>query len=65
MVNVNEKKAAEILDVAVQTLRNWRFLQRGPDYLRLGRCIRYRVDDLENYVERNKVNPEGSIQTEN
>jgi len=58
MVNVNEKRAAEMLGVAVQTLRNWRCLQKGPAYIKIERCVRYQIDDLHGYIERHKINPE-------
>ncbi len=44
----NEVTAAEKLCVAVQTLRNWRHVRKGPAYIKIGRAIRYRVEDLEN-----------------
>ncbi|MBL7180280.1 MAG: helix-turn-helix domain-containing protein [Desulfobacterales bacterium] len=55
---VNEVRAAEILSVAVQTLRNWRFQKKGPAYLKISRCVRYKLDDLERYVESKRVDPE-------
>ena len=49
---VKEFKAAEILCVAVQTLRNWRHQRKGPPYLVVGkRGIRYEVDDLRSYID--------------
>lgn len=49
---VDEKKAAKFLDVAVQTLRNWRCQRRGPSYVKMSqRAIRYRMDDLVKYIE--------------
>lgn len=60
-MNVNENRAAAILGLSVQTLRNWRCMCRGPRYVRLGRAIRYNVDDLERYVAQNTICTEGSI----
>ncbi len=56
--SLNEKQAAKILCVAVQTLRNWRHQRRGPIYLKLGRSVRYKYEDMENYIEKKRINPE-------
>jgi hypothetical protein len=52
---VNETEASKILSIAVKTLRNWRFKKRGPDYMKLGKAVRYRTDDLTQYMEENIV----------
>jgi len=54
---VDDKEAARILGFRnVQTLRNWRFQSRGPDYSKIsGKSVRYRVSDLINYAETRKV----------
>ena len=56
---VNEKKVAELIDLGVQTLRNDRHLGRGLPYSKKGRSVRYALDDVEKYMEKNKVRPEG------
>ena len=38
---VKEKKAAAILEVAVQTLRNNRHKRRPPKYIKFGKSVRY------------------------
>ncbi len=57
---VNERKAAECLGLAVQTLRNYRSLGRGPKYVKLGRAVRYRMEDLESFIEAHLVIPRRS-----
>jgi predicted site-specific integrase-resolvase len=59
-MNFNDKEAAKLLGLAVQTLRNWRFLGKGPAYVKLGRRITYRLQDLETYLEQNRIDPERS-----
>lgn len=56
---VGEKKVAEILEQSVQTLRNDRHLNRGIPYTKKGRSVRYALDDVIQYMEENKVHPEG------
>ena len=45
------------LNLEVQTLRNWRFLNRGPAYRKLGRSVRYSLHDVNVWVEARKVIP--------
>jgi predicted DNA-binding transcriptional regulator AlpA len=52
---VNEMEAAAILGYAVQTLRNWRGRSAGPPYVKRGRSIRYRREDLVAWMEKAKV----------
>jgi hypothetical protein len=47
----NEEQAARFLGVTMTTLRRWRHLGKGPEYLKLGtRAIRYEVSALEEFV---------------
>ena len=56
-MNLREGETAKVLGVAVQTLRNWRHLRKGPPYIKLGRAIRYRDEDLLAFLERHRVTP--------
>ena len=47
--------AARFLNMQVKTLRNWRSKKIGPDYIRYGRAIRYRIGDLERFLEERVV----------
>jgi len=47
---VDERHVAAQLQVKPGTLRKWRFLGRGPQFLRVGRSIRYRVEDIESWL---------------
>ena len=47
---LNEAQAAARLNLAVSTLRRWRWAGRGPQFARLGTAIRYRPEDLTEYV---------------
>lgn len=55
---VNDVIAAKILGCSPQSMRNWRFLGRGPAYSRKGRMIRYRVGDLFDFMAAGRVDPE-------
>ena len=53
----DEKEAASVLGVAVQTLRNWRHKRKGPAYLKIGKAVRYRMADLEAYLQECRIDP--------
>lgn len=44
------KDVAEILGVPVATLYQWRYRQKGPRALRVGRHLRYRQQDLQEFI---------------
>ena len=47
---LDEQKASEVLTVKVKTLQAWRVRGDGPNYIKLGRCVRYRLSDLEEFA---------------
>lgn len=47
--------AAKILGMAEQTLRIWRMVSKGPSYIRINRYIRYRREDLDEFVAKRTV----------
>ncbi len=53
---LNEYEVAALIGFAVQSLRNWRFLGRGPSYLKTGRSVRYRLKDVLDWMEMHRVN---------
>lgn len=48
---LRKEAAAEILDVEPRTLDDWRYRGRGPDYVLVGRCVRYEPEALARYIE--------------
>ena len=48
------EEVAEVLNLSVYTLRDWVQYRRIP-FIRLGRCIRFREEDIE------KIQKEGLI----
>lgn len=61
IILINEKEAAEIMSLSRNTLRMWRCRKKGPAYIKLGQGynarVRYKISDLEEFIERNKVQP--------
>jgi hypothetical protein len=60
MSRANEEKfldtesLSEILKIKPGTLRGWRSLGCGPPWYTLGRLIRYRMTDVEKWIEKRK-----------
>jgi hypothetical protein len=58
---LTEKQVAEITARALQTLRNERFLGRGVPYVKVGRSIRYSLEDVVEFMESRKIGTEDSM----
>ncbi len=48
---LTEKEVAKQIKVSLASLRRWRLLQRGPRFLKIGGLVRYRAEDLEQWLE--------------
>jgi Helix-turn-helix domain len=53
---VDERETARLLKRKLQTLRNDRSMKRGLPYIKVGRSVRYSVEDIENYLQAHRVN---------
>ena len=53
-----ERDAAEYLGVSVKTLQRWRYVGRGPAFLKLEKLIRYPQSSLDRYLNSNTRNAE-------
>lgn len=49
---VDTKQAAEYLGLSPVTLTQWRTEDRGPRYVKLERAVRYRLSDLDEWVDQ-------------
>lgn len=52
--NLNEEQTSEALDVKVATLRNWRSQDKGPDYLKIGRSVKYPIDGIHTFINKQR-----------
>ena len=55
--SLTERPAAEYLGLSVRTLQKRRFEGQGPSYLKIGRSVRYRLEDLDAFLEAHRINP--------
>lgn len=49
------KQAADLLGVSDATLAAWRSRRRGPPYVKVGRSVRYELETLREWVQRQRV----------
>ncbi len=47
---MTEAEVAETLRISVRTLQAWRVSGNGPRYAKIGRSVRYRRSDIDNWV---------------
>ena len=52
---IREAAAAALIDSTPATLRKWRHLGKGPEFVRFGRSIRYDVAELDRYIEAHRA----------
>jgi excisionase family DNA binding protein len=49
---LSTKEAARLLDLHPNTLTKWRITGRGPEFVKIGRIVRYRKSTLDSWLER-------------
>lgn len=51
---VDDKEASRILQIPLATLRYWRVVRKGPQWIKIERLVRYDIDDLRAYIAANR-----------
>jgi predicted DNA-binding transcriptional regulator AlpA len=49
---LTETQVSTIFNISINTLRYWRHCGDGPNYIKLGKLVRYHEAELESYVQR-------------
>ena len=52
---ISEAGLAEIAGLSSRTLQKWRLFGHGPAYYRIRGAVRYRLDEVLDYINRGKV----------
>jgi len=47
---LREKEAAQRMGVSVAALRRWRLEGRGPQFVKMERCVGYLLADIQSYL---------------
>jgi hypothetical protein len=55
---LTEKGVKEMTNRALSTLRNDRHLNRGIPYVKIGRSVRYEMDDVLQFMRSRKIQTE-------
>lgn len=57
---LSEKEVSQITGIAKQTLSNKRSMRRGIPYIKVGRLVRYNMNDVVEFMESRKIHTEDS-----
>jgi hypothetical protein len=49
---LTEREAAELLNLSLKKLQADRYARQGVNYVKMGRSIRYRIGDLQSYIDQ-------------
>lgn len=52
------EEVAAYLGISPDTINTFRKQGRGPRYTRVGKLVRYRLEDVEEWLARHTVDPE-------
>jgi len=55
---ISRSEAATYLGVPEKSLAAWAYQGRGPSYFRVGKYARYRLGDLDAWLEARRVSPD-------
>jgi predicted DNA-binding transcriptional regulator AlpA len=47
---LNEYDVARITSLSVASVRRWRLLRQGPKYMKIGAAVRYRPEDVLDWL---------------
>ncbi len=53
----DDKTLAAFLQIPAKTPAQWRYLGRGPAFIRVGRHVRYRESDVTEWLASKTVSP--------
>lgn len=59
MQYLTEKQVSEMTGRALSTLRNDRMYRRGLPYVKLGRSVRYDLEDVRTFMESRRIETSG------
>lgn len=49
---LTETQVSMVFNISINTLRYWRQCGDGPNYIKLGKLVRYDEAELESYLQR-------------
>lgn len=55
---INTRQLSEILQVKPSTIEKARVMKRGVPYIKINRAARYKLSDVYDYIDSNRVETE-------
>ena len=55
---LNEKEVSVLTGLALSTLRNWRFMRKNFQWVKIGRSVRYPRAEVIKFMESRKIKPD-------
>lgn len=55
---LNEHDVARLMSVSLGSVRRWRLLRRGPQFVKIGASVRYRPEDIRAWLDSRPVGGE-------
>ncbi|HOM03543.1 MAG TPA: helix-turn-helix domain-containing protein [Acetivibrio sp.] len=52
---LTENEVSKIIGMSVFTLRNYRSLRKGINYYKIGKSVRYLLEDVNNFMSLHKI----------
>lgn len=52
LVFLDDKELAQLLNISVASVRRWRLHGRGPKATKIGASIRYKLADIEEFINQ-------------
>ncbi|MDH5796653.1 MAG: helix-turn-helix domain-containing protein [Anaplasmataceae bacterium] len=62
---LSEHELAEKWGISHRTLQRWRWLNQGPNYLKIGGHVRYRPEDVEAFEKKRLFQAEDNSNNDN
>jgi predicted DNA-binding transcriptional regulator AlpA len=56
---LNEHDVARITGLSVASVRRWRLVRQGPQYLKIGSAVRYRPEDVNAWLASRPTGGDG------
>lgn len=54
---MSQDDLSELLSLTKETLREWRRLKQGPSFVRIGKGVFYRRQDVQDWIDQNVIAP--------
>lgn len=51
----SQREISEVFGIKASTLANWRTHGKGPTYSKVGQLVRYNINNVNKFFERNRV----------